>query len=143
MQTFLSYYQLKITNLPLDKISNIFRKILPIYWAFLTYMLLRPGSEEQEHFILFPHIDKLVHFLIFSALSFFLVLAFPKIKFYIFIYIILIYAVLTEILQSKMGFGRSAEFLDILADLFGALFGYFFVRKFDVQIRKFISNYIH
>jgi hypothetical protein len=43
----------------LDKISKIFSKILPIYWAFLTYMLLKPGEENHEYWFMFSGIDKI------------------------------------------------------------------------------------
>jgi len=109
----------------LDKISKIFSKILPIYWAFLTYMLLKPGEENHEYWFMFNGIDKLLHFSIFAALGFCFMSAFPKIKFYYFIQIILIYAFLTEILQEEMGLGRSMETLDIVADTVGCLLGYF------------------
>jgi len=109
----------------LDKISKIFSKILPIYWAFLTYMLLRPGEENHEYWFMFNGIDKVLHFSIFAALGFCFMAAFPKIRFHYFIQIILIYAFLTEILQEEMGLGRSMETLDVVADTIGCLIGYF------------------
>jgi len=109
----------------LDKISNIFIKILPIYWAFLTYMLLRPGVENHEYFFMFDGIDKVLHLGIFAMLGFSFMAAFPRIKFSFFFQIILIYAFLTEILQEEMGFGRSMETLDIVADTIGCLLGYY------------------
>jgi hypothetical protein len=36
----------------------------------------------------------------------------------------IIYGLLTEILQDEMGFGRSLEFLDLAADTVGVLMGY-------------------
>ncbi|WP_076395260.1 VanZ family protein [Chryseobacterium sp. C3] len=109
----------------MDKISKIFSKILPIYWAFLTYMLLRPGEENHEYWFMFSGIDKILHLSIFAALGFFFIAAFPKIRFYYFIQIILLYAFLTEILQEEMGLGRSMETLDIVADTVGCLIGYY------------------
>ncbi|MXS72714.1 VanZ family protein [Flavobacteriaceae bacterium W22] len=109
----------------LDKISNIFIKILPIYWAFLTYMLLRPGVENHEYWFMFSGIDKVLHLGIFAILGFCFIAAFPKIRFSYYFQIILIYAFLTEILQEKMELGRSMEALDIIADTIGCLIGYF------------------
>ncbi|WP_185146960.1 VanZ family protein [Chryseobacterium echinoideorum] len=109
----------------LDKISNIFIKILPIYWAFLTYMLLRPGVENHEYWFMFSGIDKVLHLSIFAALGFCFIAAFPRIKFSYFLQILLIYAFLTEILQEKMQMGRSMETLDIVADTIGCLVGYY------------------
>lgn len=37
----------------------------------------------------------------------------------------LIYSILTEILQDEMGFGRSIEALDLVADTIGVIIGYF------------------
>jgi len=109
----------------LDKISKIFIKILPIYWAFLTYMLLRPGVENHEYWFMFSGIDKILHLGIFAMLGFCFIAAFPKIRFSYYFQIILIYAFLTEILQEKMELGRSMEALDIVADTIGCLIGYF------------------
>ncbi|WP_294218110.1 VanZ family protein [uncultured Chryseobacterium sp.] len=118
----------------MDKISNIFIKILPIYWAFLTYMLLRPGEENHEYWFMFNGIDKVLHLSIFAALGFCLIAAFPKIRFSYFIQVILIYAFLTEILQEEMGLGRSMETLDVVADAIGCLIGY---TAYKVLIRHF------
>lgn len=97
---------------------------MPIYWAFLTYMLLKPGVENQEYWFMFDGIDKAVHLSIFAFLGFSFIVVFPKIKFLIYLYIILIYAFLTEILQDEMHMGRSAELFDIVADFIGFLLGY-------------------
>ena len=88
-------------------------------------MLLKPGEENHEYWFMFKGIDKLLHLSIFAALGFFFMAAFPKIKFYYFIQIILIYAFLTEILQEEMGLGRSMETLDVVADTIGCLIGYY------------------
>ncbi|MCA6066580.1 VanZ family protein [Chryseobacterium sp. RG1] len=114
----------KNTKLSLDRISKIFSKILPIYWAFLTYMLLKPGQENQEYWFMFDGIDKVLHLSIFAMLGFCFMATFPKIKFYYFFQIILIYGFLTEILQEEMGLGRSMETLDVVADAIGCLIGY-------------------
>lgn len=134
MQITQNYFLLKIIRQSLDKISKIFSKILPIYWAFLTYMLLKPGEENHEYWFMFQGIDKLLHLSIFAALGFFFMAAFPKIKFYYFIQIILIYAFLTEILQEEMGLGRSMETLDVIADTIGCLIGYF---TYKLVVKRF------
>lgn len=125
VQISLHCFLQKNTKRSLDNISKIFSKILPIYWAFLTYMLLKPGQENQEYWFMFTGIDKVLHISIFAMLSFTFISAFPKIKFSYFFQIILIYAFLTEILQEEMGFGRSMEILDIVADTLGCLLGYY------------------
>lgn len=139
MQTNQNYFLLKNTKQSLDKISNIFKKILPIYWAFLTYMLLKPGVENKEYWFMFSGIDKLLHFGIFAFLGFCLIAAFPKMRFYYYFQINLLYAFLTEILQEEMGLGRSLESLDIVADTIGFMLGYFFYKKiFMPIISKFL-----
>lgn len=129
-----SYFLQMITKRSLDKISNIFSKILPIYWAFLTYMLLKPGEENHEYWFMFNGIDKVLHLSIFAALGFSFIATFPKIKFSYFFQIILIYAFLTEILQEEMGLGRSMETLDIVADTIGCLLGYY---AYKLLIKRF------
>ena len=125
MQTYQNSFLQNNTKSLLDKISNLFKKILPIYWAFLTYMLLRPGIENVEFPFMFSGIDKILHLSIFGMLGFCFIAAFPKIKITYYIYILLIYSLLTEILQDEMQWGRSLEFLDLVADTIGFLLGYF------------------
>ena len=124
MQMCLNFFPQNNTRNLLDKISSLFKKILPIYWAFLTYMLLRPGIENVEFPFMFSGIDKILHLSIFGMLGFCFIAAFPKIKITYYIYILLIYSLLTEILQDEMQWGRSLEFLDLVADTIGFLLGY-------------------
>ncbi|MHA6728112.1 VanZ family protein [Chryseobacterium sp. A301] len=102
---------------------------MPIYWAFLTYMLLRPGVENPVQWFLFPGIDKVIHMLVFSMLAFCFLCAFPKIKFFTFLQVMILYALLTEIWQDEMGLGRSLEFYDLVADSVGVLLGAFVFQK--------------
>ena len=88
-------------------------------------MLLKPGVENQEYPFMFEGIDKVLHLSIFALLGFCFMATFPKIKFIYYIQIMLIYSILTEILQDEMGFGRSLETLDLVADTIGVLIGYF------------------
>lgn len=129
MQTSPNYSLLSNTKTPLDKISKTFAKILPIYWAFLTYMLLKPGMENMEYPFMFNGIDKALHLCIFMLLGFSFMCAFPRIKFVTFIQIMLIYGMATEILQDEMKLGRSLEGLDLVADTVGVLLGYLIFTK--------------
>jgi VanZ family protein len=92
-------------------------------------MLLKPGTENQEYWFMFSGIDKIVHLSIFAFLGFAFKAAFPKTTFSTFMYIMLIYAFLTEILQDEMHLGRSMETLDILADTIGVIVGYYIFKK--------------
>ena len=129
MQIFLIFFPQSNTKNHLDKISKIFTTILPIYWAFLTYMLLKPGVENMEYPFMFEGIDKVLHLSIFALLGFCFMAAFPKTKFLTYIQIMLLYGMLTEILQDEMGFGRSLEVLDLVADILGVMIGYFVFQK--------------
>ena len=80
---------------------------------------------------MFSGIDKVVHLSIFAFLGFAFRAAFPKTTFSNFMYIMLIYAFLTEILQDEMHLGRSMENLDIIADTLGVLIGYYIFKKFQ------------
>lgn len=46
----------------------------------------------------------------------------------------MLYGMLTEILQDEMHWGRSLEFLDLIADMVGVLIGYFIFKKFERTI---------
>ncbi len=96
---------------------------MPIYWAFLSYMLLRPGGQNIDYWFVFQGIDKFIHLSTFVVLGFCFMAAFPKTKFSTFIQIMLIYALLTEILQDEMKMGRSLELYDLFADTAGVLLG--------------------
>lgn len=94
-------------------------------------MLLKPGTENQEYWFMFSGIDKALHLAIFAFLGFAFRAAFPRTTFSNFMYIMLIYTFLTEILQDEMHLGRSMETLDILADTIGVLIGYYVFKKFQ------------
>lgn len=131
MQTSPHYYQQNNTKKLLDNLTNKYSKItLPIYWAFLTYMLLRPGAENKEYFFMFPHLDKLIHFTIFFLLGFFFRLRFPKVSVLYFFLIVISYALLTEILQDVMNCGRSLEVLDAVADTLGLSLSYYIYNRY-------------
>lgn len=130
-QIFPNYYpQKNIRKLLVSLVKKYSKIILPIYWAFLTYMLLRPGVENKEYFFMFPHLDKLIHFSIFFALGFFFKLRFPKISILYFFLILISYALLTEILQDVMKFGRSLEVLDAVADTLGLSLSFYIYNKY-------------
>ncbi|MBP0613511.1 VanZ family protein [Chryseobacterium sp. cx-311] len=86
-------------------------------------MLLRPGGQNIDYWFVFQGIDKFIHLITFVVLGFCFMAAFPKTKFSTFIQIMLIYALLTEILQDEMKMGRSLELYDLFADTAGVLLG--------------------
>lgn len=102
---------------------------MPIYWAFLTYMLLKSGQDLPKFSFLeilnFAEVDKVIHIGIFVALGLLLKLSYPRISFILFFTITFLYSALTEVLQEYMALGRSMELYDLFADIFGLLIGYF------------------
>ena len=97
-------------------------------------MLLKPGVENIEYPFMFDGIDKFLHLSIFTLLGFCFMAAFPKIKFIYYIQIMLIYSMLTEVLQDEMGFGRSLEVLDLVADTIGVVLGYIIFDKVKKKV---------
>lgn len=115
----------------LDNFVTKYIKItLPIYWAILTYMLLRPGAENKEYFFMFPQLDKVIHFSIFFLLGFLFKVRFPKISIFHFFLILISYGLLTEILQDVMDLGRSLEILDAVADSLGVCLAFYLYNKY-------------
>lgn len=96
-----------------------------------------PGTENAEYSFMFPGFDKLLHLSIFAFLGICFSAAYPKIKFLYYIYIMLIYAIVTELLQDLMGLGRSAETLDLVADVVGVVIGHYI---YKVLCTKFFNN---
>lgn len=88
---------------------------------------------------MFSGLDKLIHLSIFAFLGFTLFMSFKNLKLLVFLIIIFIYGLGTEILQKEMRLGRSFEFLDILADLIGASIGYtiYIIVLKKIQTRSF------
>ena len=131
MQISQNYYPQKNIRKLLDNLINKYSKItLPIYWAFLTYMLLRPGIENKEYPFMFQHIDKIIHFTIFFLLGFFFRVRFPKVSLLYYFLILISYALLTEILQDVMKWGRSLEVLDAVADTLGLSLAYYIYNRY-------------
>lgn len=103
---------------------------MPIYWAFLTYILLKPTNIKPEDlWIHFVNMDKVIHISIFVALGFCYRVAFPQQKNVVFLGIMATYAMLTEILQETMQLGRSFELMDFVADMLGIIIGNFIWKK--------------
>lgn len=112
------------TRRSLDRMTLFFRYlVLPIYWAILTYMLLKPGEENKEYLFMFSGADKMLHLSIFAFLGLCTKAAYPRLSFTYYIISLFAYALLTEILQEAMHLGRSMEALDLLADTVGLLLG--------------------
>jgi len=83
---------------------------------------------------MFPGIDKVLHFSIFGFLGFCILASFPNIKKSTYLLIGLCYALLTEILQDVMGFGRSLEILDLFADMAGVSLAIFVYNQISKRL---------
>lgn len=104
-----------------------------IYVAIVFYFSLVPFPEKVP---VIPHLDKMLHFLIYAFLGGWFQQLFIK-KFGIKILVSLFFmGVLIEILQGFSGY-RSFEFMDIVANSVGVLVGIKFVIRFfpDVLIK--------
>ena len=100
-------------------------------------MLLRPGEVNREkHWFEFHNLDKIVHFLIFVVLGFCYRVAFFKQKKWLFVVVMFVYALFTEVAQGLMNMGRTMDFYDLLADIMGAGFGCFLFWQILSYIEK-------
>jgi len=120
----------------LEKITSISRKILPLYWVILTFLLLRSGSDGNGNFFGIPYFDKLAHLSTFSLLGFLFIAAIPKMRFSILMLVMFSFAVITEILQEKMQLGRAMEVMDLVADTIGSFIGglaYIYLKRRKTQ----------
>jgi|WetSurMetagenome_2_1015567.scaffolds.fasta_scaffold593733_2 VanZ family protein len=126
--------------------SLMIRKLffISLIWALLILVLCSiPGSSiPKVRWFNIPNLDKIVHFLLYFPLAFFLGAEFDLSKKTILritgplivMLIIALYGGLIEILQGKFFINRSADILDFLADVIGGLTGltvfYLFFRPF-------------
>lgn len=110
--------------------------ILSIYWILLTLLLVVPLSKNSVPQIGFwGHLDKLVHFFAFGILGFLFQMVFKK-RFFIFFFILFLYGLLTEFLQTTMKMNRQADLLDILANVLGMVIGYILFNFFKSKIKN-------
>lgn len=114
------------------------KHLFPFIWfSFIVYASLTP-SQDLPKFNLFPHFDKIVHFVIYFVLSILLVPFLLKKDNYLKYYLIsgitsILTGILFELLQFYIGQGRSASPYDAIANTIGAIIGIFFYQFF---IRK-------
>lgn len=107
-------------------------------WAgIIAFMSLLPNDELPTDLLIVS--DKIIHSLIYFGLTLLLVLAFiyqtkivDKTKvllnsFFISASISLIFGILIEVAQEKMNIGRSGDWKDVVANLFGIVIVYPFV----------------
>lgn len=118
-----------------------FKKFLPgIAWFFIVGILtLMPGKDVPEvGWLNIPHLDKLVHVVMFGGLTLFFSLPFLKSTFpqhrkiTIFIRIslcMILWGLIIEIIQKLFIPGRGFEWLDVIADTVGVVIAYWLCIK--------------
>lgn len=101
-----------------------------IWMGFLAFVsLMRTESLPSNTWFDLIYIDKIVHVILYSILSFLILYASSKTQVLDFKLILIsigvsvFYGIVLEFAQSIMNFGRSFELLDILANITGAFFG--------------------
>lgn len=126
--------QQHIKTLLEHKNSKYFRVGLVAYTVLLFIATLSPlgyfqgdGSGWLSQFT-FPHIDKVVHFLMFFFMAILLYLSFRLNKILYFA-IPTLTGILIEILQHTTNTGRTFDIWDIVANTIGALLAFLFIRK--------------
>tara|TARA_Y100001970_G_scaffold64756_1_gene82896 strand:+ start:6196 stop:6573 length:378 start_codon:yes stop_codon:yes gene_type:complete len=123
----------KITEKKLMQL--IFYRSFFIFMVVLVYLLaITPSSGNPP---LIPHLDKIVHFLIFLLLTFILDFCTRRSlrKNYYLIFLLIGFGLFIEISQYFTG-TRSADFFDWLADFLGVLVYLFFAPNISIGLKK-------
>ena len=110
--------------------------IFAFIWTCLVIALsLVDLSDVKTESIAIPHKDKIVHFVFYSVLTFLWSMAFKpsnKRKFsqqLLVVVVCILLGMIIEVLQGYAGFNRSFEWLDIITNTIGAIFGYLICMK--------------
>lgn len=107
-------------------------KALTFIWLLLITLLCMIPQEELPNAGGIPHIDKLVHFVLYFVLSVLALFVLSKHKSsrkLAIIATIFIFSFLIEIMQEIMPFGRAFSFTDLIANLSGILTGLLLFQK--------------
>lgn len=117
-------------------------------WALMILLAisLPPNNIPKTGLFNIPHFDKLLHFALFAVWGLLLSAGFSKQKkgslfkqhpAMMAITAGIIYAILTELFQHFFLSGRQGSFFDVLADLFGTVFGAFVLQWIMRKPSKF------
>ena len=108
--------------------SSLSRRLLCLVYLFLIIFLSLLPPSQFPKITLFPGIDKLIHLLMYAGLGWLIMWAFYKehlskpTRVFIFLSVP-IWGALMEFMQLFMHQGRSFSWVDILANLAGAILG--------------------
>ncbi len=101
--------------------SNYLTRLAPVlFWLMISLITLFLLMEQSQSTPLFPHIDKVIHAIIFAILTAVGYLAYAKHGKWLYLGIIT-YGAITEILQGAYTQTRLASTADWLADIAGVL----------------------
>lgn len=104
-------------------------KILLLLWTLvILFLSLYPFDLNENSTRFWTHSDKVVHFGMYAVFSFLLSIntkcSFQKnYTLLITLFFSIFYGIVIEVLQHVMNLGRSFDFLDVIANSAGALFG--------------------
>jgi len=111
-----------------------FRYFLPAFGWFIlvTFLLVLPGNDLPKNpFLTLIHFDKWVHIGLFGVLNFLVIWGWMRKDIFsvnVFIYstvICILYGIIMEFVQKYFAIERSFDITDILADIAGAIAGYY------------------
>jgi len=110
----------------------------PLLWlALICYALFIPASELPENpFLKIPHLDKMVHFMLFFFFFFFLLRPFKKLKTPYYFWATVISAtmsVLLEVIQHTITPSRESDVYDLAANIAGLLAALLFFKLFVIN----------
>lgn len=126
-----------------------YRYLLPsIFWFLIILWIISipGGSIPKSSLLKIPHIDKVIHAVVFAVFTFLLSYGFLMQKKvllgrypYTFSFLIgVLYSIITEWIQLRFVIARSGELLDLLADMTGCLAG---IVLFD-YLKRFIPTFL-
>ena len=123
-----------------QRMKNLLKNKILIIAIFVTVCILYLSLIKMpEYNVAIRHLDKLQHCFAYLVLTFFWLYAFyEKERKYLIIFCCILFGILIEVLQYTITNYRTGDYLDVLANSSGVLFGFFifnqaFKRK---QVKK-------
>lgn len=90
-----------------------------LYSLFIVWVSLRPAGTGGA----IPHLDKVLHLLVYACLALGMALAWPKLSKMKVFWACVVFGGFMELAQGFIGIGRTASFFDGLANSLGAALG--------------------
>ncbi len=121
-------------QMPIKNLFHNKQKTGVIFYLLLVgfyYLTLSPTENIRPDFLppLFEFADKIVHFLAFTTLAFFLSAYRRDMNFLQVVFSLFLVGLSIEILQDVMPYQRSFDVKDLIANTFGAIFGFWLFKK--------------